>query len=253
MAKQKARELFNDNLKDTNWLGEVVNNEDPLFEGRCRVKVFGKFDDIPDDDIPWARCQYRATAGSATGSGFHSVPKVGSIVCINFDNGNVYEPEYYCINHVSDELKSEIEGSYENAHALIYDTETEGSLKVFFTEETGWMMDYKETHINIKPDNSIFITNPNGDVIEMLNDGNIKMTHSADVNIECVNATITASSKAHINAPLIDLGESAAEAVVKGDTMRDIFNAHIHPTPAGPSGPPTAPIDPSLSTVNFTD
>ena len=48
-------------------------------------------------------------------------------------------------------------------------------------------------------------------------------------------------------------GLELAEAVVKGDTMRDIFNAHIHPTPAGPSGPPTSPIYPSLSTVNFTD
>ena len=89
--------------------GEVVDIEDPLFEGRVKVKVFGKFDDIPTSDIPWARCQYRNTAGSATGSGFHSVPKIGAIVGINFDNGNLYEPEYYCMEHVSDELKSEIE------------------------------------------------------------------------------------------------------------------------------------------------
>lgn len=31
-------ELFKDNIRDGHWLGEVVVNEDPLNQGRCRVK-----------------------------------------------------------------------------------------------------------------------------------------------------------------------------------------------------------------------
>ena len=34
-------ELFRDNLRDSHWLGEVVDIEDPLLQGRARVIVFG--------------------------------------------------------------------------------------------------------------------------------------------------------------------------------------------------------------------
>jgi hypothetical protein len=33
------KELFKDNIRETHWLGEVVINEDPLLQGRVRVKV----------------------------------------------------------------------------------------------------------------------------------------------------------------------------------------------------------------------
>lgn len=45
-------ELFLDNLRDSHWLGEVVVNEDPLLNGRCKIKVYGKFDKLTDDAIP---------------------------------------------------------------------------------------------------------------------------------------------------------------------------------------------------------
>jgi len=188
-------------------------------------------------------------------------------------------------------LKLKFEASYQNSHVLIYDTafgltgeletgnaeitnEREGEhIKVFFTEEKGLMMDYTTTEgpttVNIKPDNSIEIINANGDSIVMLNDGNITFTHSAqftinsgadtvinaetDTLINCVNANINASGETHINSPRIKLGETAAEAVIKGDTFKGIFDAHIHPTGVGPSGPPTTSAGPALSSKNTTD
>ena len=127
--------LFSDDLKNADWLGKVIDNKDPEFEGKIKVKVFGKFDDMPDSDIPWARPLNRITGGSASGSGFHSVPKVDSVVGIKFDNGDIHEPEYFYMQHISDELKSEIQGSYDNAHSLVYDTITDGYVKIFFTED----------------------------------------------------------------------------------------------------------------------
>ena len=70
--------ITQDNLNGTNWIGLVVDNEDPLQEGRVKVKVFGKFDELEDEAIPWATPRNNLTGGSATGSGFHSVPKVDS-------------------------------------------------------------------------------------------------------------------------------------------------------------------------------
>ena len=95
-------DLFQDNLKTSRWLGKVVDIDDPKKEGRVRVQVFGKFDKLSTEQIPWARPMNRMTAGSATGAGFHSVPKKDSIVGIIFDNGNIYEPEYFAFQHLSD-------------------------------------------------------------------------------------------------------------------------------------------------------
>ena len=61
--------LFSDDLRTSNWLGKVIDNQDPDFEGKVKVRVFGKFDDILDEDLPWARPTNRITAGGSTGSG----------------------------------------------------------------------------------------------------------------------------------------------------------------------------------------
>lgn len=246
--------IANDNLSGTNWIGEVVDLNDPDQEGRVRVKVFGKFDELEVESIPWATPRNNITGGSSSGSGFHSVPKEGSIVGVIFENGDLYQPEYYTIEHISDELKEEISASYLNAHSLIYDTVTEGSVKVFFTEEKGLMLDYKESQVNIKPDNSIIIQNPNGDLVEITNEGRCTVTVSNDIEVNCQNATINASQKAKIDSPKIELGKTAAEAVIKGNTFQALFNAHTHIGNMGaPTSPPIVPLNGSeLSQVSST-
>lgn len=198
--KIRTSDLISDNLIGTPWVGVVEDIEDPLFEGRCRIRVFGKFDLrenledpnseflIPSDKLPWARPGNFYSGGSNSGSGTFSVPKLGSYVKVIFDNGNIYSPVYYDNIYPSDELKSEIEGSYQNSHVLIYDTafglskdgedvsnnrEGEG-IKVFFTEEKGLVLDYSTTNgsstINIRPDNSIYIEHADGKIIHVQKD-----------------------------------------------------------------------------------
>jgi hypothetical protein len=89
--------------------------------------------------------------------------------------------------------------------------------------------------------------------------GVVTMTSTDDVNVSCKDANITASGDANvkasgnatIDAPAINLGAGATDAVIKGDTFKKmVFDTHTHPTPVGPSGSPTMPMDPSsLSTV----
>ena len=50
--------------------------------------------------------------------------------------------------------------------------------------------------------------------------------------------TIESDTKVSVNAPEINLGESATEAVMKGNTFQSLFNAHTHGTGVGPSTPP---------------
>lgn len=206
---------YKDNLDGTVWLGEVVDIADPLKVGRIKVKVFGKFDQIPTEDIPWAYPGNNISSGSPSGGSFFSVPKLNSIVSIKFDQGNLYHPEYFFNQKISDEVKSEIENSYENAHIIIYDTVTEGKLKIFFTQEKGLMLDYKENQINIKPDNNIVIKTKENVIIE--------------------------------HAKTIELGKGATEKVVLGDAFMSLFNQHTHVGNLGvPTSPPMVPMTPAL-------
>ena len=238
----KREDYYIDDLRKSNWLGEVVDIADPKKEGRVKVKVFGKFDELENDFIPWARPATRISGGSKSGSGFYSPPKLGSIVGISFDNGNLYEPEYHSNQHISDELQSEIENSYENAHSLIYDTITKGGLKIFFTEKKGLMFDYQSVQINIKPDKSIFITNPNKDIIELKNDGNLNITIKKDANIICENAKITAKKTIQLDCSEnagIKLGSNVTDQIILGNKFQTYFNSHQHLGNLGaPTGPP---------------
>ena len=181
--KITAKEFQSDNLTGTQWLGIVEDNADPLFEGRCKVRVHGKLDGredptnpdsaytLPTEKLPWARPGNDLTSGSATGGGMLSVPKIDSIVRITFDNGDLYSPVYSYNVYPSDELKTEIEGSYTNAHSLIYDSEAQpGPVKIFFTEENGLMLDYNGSQVNIRPDNTVYIEHSGGKIIHIQED-----------------------------------------------------------------------------------
>ena len=126
------KELFKDNLRDTHWLGEVVDTADPKSLGRCRVKVYGKFDLLEVEDLPWA------TPSNAFATGTYAVPNLGDVVSVYFDNGNIYNPVYKNQALVSPQFKSEVLDTTSNpelATALVYDS-TKG-VKVYHTQENG--------------------------------------------------------------------------------------------------------------------
>lgn len=76
---------------DNSYIGKIVDNKDPDKIGRCKVRVFGVFDEVADDDLPWAIGE-QSFNGSLVGS--FIVPPVGCIVSIVFENGDLYFPKY---------------------------------------------------------------------------------------------------------------------------------------------------------------
>ena len=58
-----------DNLMNMEFYGEVVDIDDPEKRGRARIKVYGKFDDLEDEDIPWAEQAMSGTFGASGASG----------------------------------------------------------------------------------------------------------------------------------------------------------------------------------------
>lgn len=235
------------------YTGVVVDNKDDLFEGRIRVRVFGKHDErvnnadassefiIPNDALPWARNGNLIASGGVTGSGSFSVPKVGSIVRIEYEDNNEYAPIYYNCPNISDEVRECISKAYPNAHILIYDTafgcESQGefimnkregeSIKVYFTEADGFVIEYTTksgpTHIVVNPSNGVNIKNPNGDEIDMGNDGKINIHCSSVVNVDCKE---------------VNLGDAGLQKMLKAETFQKIFNAHTHPVVGVLTGEP---------------
>lgn len=241
------RNAYKDNLDGTTWLGEVVDITDPLKIGRVKVKVFGKFDDIPTEDIPWAYPGNNSTGSSSTGGGFFSVPKKGAIVSIKFDQGNLYHPEYFFNQQISDEVKAEIENSYTNAHIIVYDTVTSGAVKIFFTEEKGVMIDYQKTQINIKPDKSILVQTASGkSKIEILDTGIVNITQADMINVKTEkDVNITAKKVIIDHSDTIELGKGATEKVILGNKFMSLFNSHTHTGNLGaPTSPPMKPMTP---------
>jgi len=167
------------------FLGVVVDNKDPEFRGRCKVKVFGIFDFIEDGDLPWAFQKFDASFGDGGGSGRMSVPKLGSVVHVRFNNGNYYAPEYDSAQEMSPDLINELSSSYDGAHSLIYDGIEQ--LKVFYTALKGFTIDLKESTIVVANDNSITITHKGDQSTIELRGG--KITNFANSEIESTAST----------------------------------------------------------------
>jgi len=214
-------ELYQDNLRDTHWIGEVVDNQDPLNDGRCRVKVFGKFDLLPDTAIPWATPMNRDQVGA------HSVPRKGDIVAVRFDNGNLYHPEYWFQIDQNEDLKNDVlnnSGAPYDVISLVYDAER--NVRIYWSPEDGLVM----------------TTGKSKDAQPMLrfdNDGKI-FIHSDNIFI--------ASSK-----------DDTSEPAVKGQTLADLLNDlitkfqnHTHVSGVGPINPALA-IDLRLMSMTKVD
>ena len=223
MARDK--ELEKDNIRETHWLGEVVDNVDPSLLGRCRVKVYGKFDLLENESIPWATPMNRDNAGA------HSIPRIGDIVAVRFDNGNIYHPEYWFQINQNKDLKSEVlEQDPDNAHdvvSLVYDAERD--IRIYSSTKDGLIIS-RGSGPKKRP------------LIQIDEEGIIKI--STDQKLFLDSGDIFLSNTG-------EEGADESEPAVRGVSLEkwlnellDDYKAHFHPTGVGPSGPP-APITPA--------
>lgn len=91
--------------------GEVRVNNDPQKLGRCRVLVYGKYDNIPDDSLPWAVPCFGLQGG-------FSIPEVGQIVKVFFNNNDFHNPFYDTKALNSNDLPDEKNDDYPNSQIV---------------------------------------------------------------------------------------------------------------------------------------
>lgn len=246
------------------FIGRVIDNEDPFFEGRCRVLVYGVHEieepiydannkptgeykkiEVPKEGVPWAHPYNRKMfAGGDGGAADISVPKMGTTVRVQFAEGDIFSPEYTSIQTLNADVIAEIQDSYLNSHVLAFDVDED--VKIFYTPSKGLTFYHKESQIIINPDSSITIEHAGTEsIIELIGD---------IINVVSTNQVNITTNKAVIDAATIELGEGAVEAVIKGNTFQSLFNAHTHIGNLGaPSSPPIIPLSGSeLSTISKT-
>ena len=226
------------------YLGKVVNIEDPLYQGRAKIEVFGIFDGIPSDDLPWAEQIAGLSFGGDFGGGNITIPRVGSVVAVHFEDNNYYKISYHYIKEISKDLMTELkeDNSYEGTHALIYDSEAQpGTLKMIYTRKKGLVFQLGDATIQLDTQNA-GTDKEKLRIVLKLNDDEVRMEKQG------------AKQKVIVKSQNIELGEAAIEKLVLGSTFLTFFNAHTHPTGVGPSGVPIVPMtDPQhLSQVSKT-
>lgn len=203
------------------YLGVIVDINDPLKQGRARVKVFGIFDDLPTEDIPWAEPGTASEYfGGGKGGGAVSIPRIGTVVYCSFEGENYYKLYFDTIKEFSPDMVTEMneENSYEGFHSLLYDSEAQpGSLKLFYSRKKGLVFELGDAKVQLDTQNGGELR-----VVVKMGDDEIRMENK----------------KVIVNSSNIELGEAAIEKIIKGSTFLTLFNSHTHPTPVGPSGTP---------------
>lgn len=233
-------EMFRDDLKNMQFMGAVVDNADPEKIGRCRVRVFGKFDDLDDADLPWASPLFGLSFGADGGSGAISVPKKHAVVCVRFNNGNLYSPEYFAMKELASDLKQEISGSYENAHSVIYDKD-EG-LQVYYTKQKGISIILKQSRVNIANDNAITIEHKGTSAIIELRGNNITVTCDSELNSTAGSRIHEVSPEIWSDGKITKLGHVPSYSAVLAEplfaflkTLSAAVDAKLYPTPSAMS------------------
>jgi hypothetical protein len=218
------------------FLGVVVDNDDPKKIGRCRIRVFGKFDDLDDADIPWATPRRGLSFGQDGGSGQFSTPKLKAVVHVKFNNGNIYSPEYYAIQELATDLKGVLANSYQNAHSLVYDSDEQ--FRMIYTQQDGLIIYNKESNITIANDNAITIEHKGTSAIIELRGNNITVTANSEINITAGTRIKASAPDVWIDGKNSEVGHTPSYSMVLAEplfafltTLSAAVDAKMYPTP----------------------
>lgn len=219
--------------------GIVVDNYDPLYKGRCKIRVFGLHSEticgqyiILDDDLPWA--SPAPNIGSSNGS--FNVPNIGERVYVNADDA--YNIKYFGQVEVKSSIK---DMQYKNTEmsdklkVIAYSEDNmEGEkdyLKIFYLPEDGLTIECNGNKILLTKYDKLLIKNNKGAEISMDNvSGDINIKTEGKVNLDCESVTI---------------GGEAEDTIVLGSKLMEKFNNHTHFSGDAPTtNPPIEKLQP---------
>ena len=206
------------------YIGRVVYNEDPTFSGRCKIRVFGIFDELDETLIPWFSPMSMNVFSSAKGAGSISVPKIGAIVRVRFQN-DIYSGEYTNIQNIDPSLIEEIKDDYQNTHVLCYDADKD--LIVMYQPMTGFKIHLGGSMIKVDSDGTIQLKHKNNTNVIELQENKINITTASggggtpdgQINITSSSTVNVISPTVNLNSKSISLGKDSVARAVKGEKL----------------------------------
>lgn len=188
MANSRLMDFYGD---ETRWfLGEVVDVEnDPKQLGRVKVKIFGVYDNIETDDLPWAQIVVPITQGVHEGKGqYLGILKGTQVFGMFLDGKDSQLP--MVIGTVPKEGDENPRAKANYPHNKIYQT------------ERGHYKEYDDTEDNER----IREEHRKGTYYEMDKDGNMTIYAHGNVTIEANGEKVTVKGKKiEVNGDLVDI------------------------------------------------
>lgn len=220
------------------WTGKVIDNNDPLMMGRVKIKIFGYYDNIAEDAIPWALPE-NSYIGSKNGALI--IPDENSILRGYFDNGDDQKPIYTSIapsvtNYTTAKTYTDSMLNYPNLMTLLtvenggYVTVNKQNGEVIIQQRAG-------TRITIDPTGSITIKTSRYEPLST-DDGNLTINLDGSFNLNTSKGTINIkSTMSDINIAaskdsVLNLGADAVDKESGGKTVKSKSKQHANNLPA---------------------
>lgn len=228
-------------LRDNDWIGIVINNQDTTFSGRCQIKVFGLFDGIPDEHLPWAT-PINSTIFAGDGAGSISIPKVGHFVRVQFNNGDMLAPEYTTIQNIDTDLIKEIKDDYDGTHVLLYDPVEE--INVIYQKKRGFQIFYRGAFMQITPDSMITLQTPDlestiqleGDVTRIATKNEVEIAAASKAEVTADEVIVNGGQITKVGAPPYNHAILAEPLIALLATMATALDAKLPATPGVNAG-----------------
>lgn len=192
---EKEQLALNFAEKHHKWTGKVVKIDDPLMMGRIKVEIFGYYDGLAIDKMPWS-IPRNSFLGSKNGN--FIIPELNTVVTGYFDN--------------QDEMKPVYEASIRTLTTNIESNTYLDRLKDYTNTQVLYENDYGDAVIVNKLTGETKIKHRSGLNISFTSTGTINITSSMpgmNYNVDVGgNATINANG----NVDIIATGDASLNA-----------------------------------------
>ena len=147
------------------YIGKVVDNADPLYMNRVRVRISKLHDGVEDGDLPWAIPE---TGSSENGSS--NVPTVGKEIYLAYQVGDSHELTYTGLATRSEQMPD--------------------ALKTNYPSRKGYVDEAGNTSYRDVSDGSVHFSSPSGTSVDIASDGSITINNPTSLTVTSGGCTM---------------------------------------------------------------